>query len=623
MNDGDEPANNVRFPNVVEQGDTVLTLDPGGVYVEFTESLSPPAVASFLGQFGLHNGEGPFGVTHLGGDEPVARARFRCAVGEDTARLLGQLRDDARVATASPLYHRADRMPADTAASFSDRLLVHFHPGGTAEEIHSLIASSETDQMTVEPLAHAGVVYRLQLQSPRHQDIFAVVDQFSRSPLVASAGPDWIQLQSPNSGPHPNDDQFPTQWNLHQISAPAGWAYTLGSSGVVIAVIDSGCDPTHPELAAKYVAPPERLDVLADGTTPILTSSHGTMCAGVAAAQTNNVIGLAGVAPNCRIMPIRLYDDTIRSQLDIVSAVNWARVHGAAVINMSWHYDGPPHDLVDIALDDAYDADIVLVAASGNCFKDRVEKEHEACGDPTFIQYPASHHAVMAVGASDRSDHRQNRYTSNFSPLWDSIYGPKLSVVAPGISCPTTIIGGYDQFYGTSAAAPHVAGLAALLLSLPESAQQPAGVKVNDWVRSIIERTAAKVGGYSYAHDGTHLSGTWNAEMGYGRIDVVRALKFATGDESLESASHDYALAVQVLYGLISGGEGVILAPGGHPVPIDPGWMRMMPEQRDVLLGLAATELAKAISEPEASRAMSRAGWDAIGRAAARMGNGS
>ena len=315
-------------------------------------------------------------------------------------------------------------------------------------------------------------MYQLRLLRPKQQDIFAIVDAFARSPLVQYAGPDWIQLRSPVSSV-PNDPLFGDQWNLRQIEAPRGWDYTQGTRRVVIAIIDSGCDLSHPDLARKYVPVADHFDVLAGRGVPNPAVNHGTLCAGVAAAQTDNSVGVAGVAPNCLIMPIRLYDGRpntggIRSQQDIVSAINWARTHGADVINMSWYYDGPPHQLVDIALTDAYDANIVLVAASGNCFV----KDGCPPGNSSVIQYPASHWTVIAVGASDQNDKRQTR-ANGFAPAWDSRYGSKLSVVAPGVLIRTTDLGGgyvsngpgFTGFIGTSAAAPHVAGLAALILS--------------------------------------------------------------------------------------------------------------------------------------------------------------
>jgi len=404
---------------------------------------------------------------------------------------------------------------------------------------------------------------------------------------------------------------------------------------------------------AKYVDEPDRLDLLnnqpSGGHEPQDADEgdggHGTCSAGIAAAAWNNDLGVAGVAPNCLIMPIRLWGSTylplgiggtgpvikINHQItesNIVKAIDWARTHGADVVSMSWFYTGP-HTNADIAFNNAHAADMVLVAASANCFP------NSGCTSPASVQYPATHPQVIAVGASDRNDQRHHRASPDgpgWPNPWESRYGQELSVVAPSPVWTTIRRGGphgdYSQFTGTSASAPHVAGLAALLLSLLQHPVDiPPSVQMNDLVRSIIEGTAAKVGGYSYATDATHHNGTWNAEMGYGRIDVAHALRFArdhyTIYKQLEQVNRDYARAVLILFGLTSGGPGVVLPPGGSPVLVDPGWQHLTPQTRDVLLGLAITELAKGVNDLEARQALARAGWDAIERTAQRMGQDS
>jgi hypothetical protein len=109
--------------------------------------------------------------------------------------------------------------------------------------------------------------------------------------------------------------------------------------------------------------------------------------------------------------------------------------------------------------------------------------------------------------------------------------------------------------------------------------------------------------------------------MGYGRIDAAAALRYARDNYTtykLERPSSAYAVSVQILLGLIGGGEGVVLPHGGGPVPVDPGWDVLAPGKRDVLLGLAVTQLAEEVDDPETRQALTRAGWEAIERAAQR-----
>jgi hypothetical protein len=173
---------------------------------------------------------------------------------------------------------------------------------------------------------------------------------------------------------------------------------------------------------------------------------------------------------------------------------------------------------------DAQDGGLVLVAATGN-------------EDIAQSRFPGSDSRTIAVGGSNRDDERKRVGDASSEPTWGACYGPDLDVVAPCIEIPTTDrLGGagygpgdyYDRFNGTSAATPHVAGLAGLILSLRPTLS-------NVEVRTIIESTADKISPsfYAYSLIGTKPNGTWNEEVGYGRINVERALlaACAAGDE--------------------------------------------------------------------------------------------
>lgn len=326
----------------------------------------------------------------------------------------------------------------------------------------------------------------------------------------------------------PNDVHFPLQWNMTQIGAggvgTTGWNISTGVNTVVICVLDEGCDLTHPDL--QFSSPGINLGTMMPDGSP--TGSHGTACAGVAAASIGNSAGVAGVAGNCRILPIAF--DTW-SDVEVAAGINFAADNGARVISMSFGFDGWDSAVIDPAIQHAFDLNVVMCVATHNY--------------DSGITYPATNPLVMACGASDQADERKSP-TSPDGECWGSNFGPQISVVAPGVRVPTTDIqgaGGYNSnnggamdwacvnyascgdavgdyifiFDGTSAATPHVAGLAALLISYNSSL-------TNLEVREIIELTADKVGSVPYAITAGHPNGTWNEEMGYGRINVHSAL---------------------------------------------------------------------------------------------------
>jgi len=329
----------------------------------------------------------------------------------------------------------------------------------------------------------------------------------------------------------PNDTLFAQQWNMTQIQGPQAWDISTGNNAVVVAVIDSGTDLMHPDL--QLAGPGIDLgDMLSDGSPNNFGSDtgHGTCCSGIAAGVFNNAAGVAGVAGTCLILPlaIRTFSD-----VEIVNGVNWAVAQGADSISMSFTI--PQSALVDTAIANAFAANVVLCAATGN-------------SDVNGIGYPARHPSVMAIGASDQIDNRKTPASPDGENWWGSNFGTEMSVVAPGVLIPSTDIqgnGGYNPaadaagdyfmtFNGTSSATPHVAGLVALIRSQYSAL-------TSTQIRNLIERSVDKTGVVAYAETAGRPNGTWNQEMGYGRINLFRALdaadvmiKDAPGDTGVE-----------------------------------------------------------------------------------------
>jgi Subtilase family len=351
-----------------------------------------------------------------------------------------------------------------------------------------------------------------------------------------------MPMYKPLAATIPNDSLWSNQWNMVQINAPNGWDISTGVNTTVICILDEGCDLTHPDL--QFSEQGINLDTMLPTGEP--TGNHGTACAGIAAATFNNVTGVAGVAGNCSIMPIAFQNWT---DVECANGINYAANNGANVISMSFGvYDGWGWDynVIDPEIQIAFNADLVLCAATGN--ED----------DGTTNRYPGRHPLVIAVGGSSSDDNRKTPLSPD-GEGWGANFGEDVyngistgvSVVAPCVLCPTTDRQGnvgYDinvgtagdyamTFNGTSAATPHVAGLAGLIIS-----QYPTLTNVE--VRNIIERTAAKVGTAAYTEQIGFSNGTRNQEMGYGRIDVLRALDFSdvmikdwTGDNGNEPST--------------------------------------------------------------------------------------
>jgi hypothetical protein len=312
------------------------------------------------------------------------------------------------------------------------------------------------------------------------------------------------------------------------IKATQAWTVTTGCPDVKVAILDSGVDLTHPDLQNNLLTGYDATGGNNKGNHS--GKPHGTACAGIVAARGNNSLGIAGIAYNCRILPIHMGSTPTASHA--TNGLNWARQNGAKVISMSFHSPIETNDF-NTAIVNAYSSGCVLVAAAGNL-------------NAASVNYPASRPEVIAVGAISQCGTRK-RSSNNWNDLdpgvqpdplgvscdgetwWGSNYGTSLAVVAPGTYIYTTFIQGYglggdyyDRFYGTSAACPHVAGVAALVLSVnPNFTVQQ--------VRNIIESTAQKVRTdlYTYSTTSGKPNGTWNNQMGYGLVNAHAAVNKA------------------------------------------------------------------------------------------------
>ena len=314
-----------------------------------------------------------------------------------------------------------------------------------------------------------------------------------------------------------DDPEFWQQWALSNtiqsggttvdIKACAAWQIATGQ-GVTVAVFDQGylLNNRHPDLDANLL--PNHLSFDSDSRSSPQRhyGSHGIPCMGIIGAARNN-IGIVGVAYNSKIMSIStsLAGNTLNRD-SRQHGINWAVANGADVISNSWDWTpAAPSAYVRDAINNAVQngrerngvpLGVVIVFSTGN-------------NSSTSVNFPGNLANVIAVGAIERNGNR-----ARFSN-----HGIELNVVAPGNEIFTTNWqGGYSNFGGTSAACPHVAGVAALILSVnPNLTWQQ--------VKNIIESTAQQVGGYNYYSDPNRPG--WNFEMGYGLVNAYAAVRAA------------------------------------------------------------------------------------------------
>ncbi len=350
--------------------------------------------------------------------------------------------------------------------------------------------------------------------------------------LARLDGAPGIARVSPNLIRHcsivPNDPYYNHQQYHIPINSQVAWDRTTGSSSVTVAVVDTGLDVDHPEFADRIVWTQNFHDPSVQGNQNVFDDSgHGTAVAGIIAARGNNSVGIAGMAWDIRIMAFRACGGeslgcTIANE---VKGIDAAVARGADVINLSLGGKGTIPLEID-AVQDAYNAGVVLVAASGNATPGQLyQSSGNLNDDHNSLYYPAAFPEVIGVAALDNKDGQVTDpgvlERASFSNYGEDI----VSVAAVGTLVQTTVphvpIGdvpyaiypapNYAKLSGTSFACPQVAGAACLMLSL-HPGLTPAGV------RARIEQTAFRLGGPDADGNGV------DDHLGYGVPDAAGAL---------------------------------------------------------------------------------------------------
>lgn len=319
----------------------------------------------------------------------------------------------------------------------------------------------------------------------------------------------------------PNDLFYSMQWGMgghYGVQAESAWNHTLGDSSITVAVIDNGIHTQHPDLAGRLHPYTYNCDNGIIYSLPFEDNllEHGTMCAGIIAAN-HNLFGIAGIAPNVKLMNISSRFPMVANLSELLAnGINKAWQNGADVINISWGDQGG-------ALYYHLHSALLENAISNALTKGRKGKGCVVCfaaGNKKVIDYPGyCNPDIIVVGAIDS----QGQVTS-FSGR-----GKELDVVAPGNEIIS--LGGVGATVktldGTSFAAPHVAGIAALMLSIkPELTQKQ--------ISAILGGTAS--------------NDNWNKNSGYGRVSALRAIRVIEEDYSICSPWGSSAFATAKFY---------------------------------------------------------------------------
>lgn len=421
----------------------------------------------------------------------------------------------------SPLFNTKNKVKAVKSALDNDNLFVapvfgnEDSPLATSEYFYVKVTNegNDTDLKNVAETNDTEILGPVPympgwyvLKAPPTSNGLQMSNIFFETGLFADVDPAFIFDFMPSTcTSEPNES---SQWGLSKINMCDAWSITKGNPNIVVAVLDQGVDKNHNEFANNYSS--LSYDLVNQSTPSVVRGDHGTHVGGIIGANHNGV-QIAGVAPNATLLSIS-HDLGISQTLSqkLASGIGYARVNGASIINNSWGDQGGYfyEEMHSAILEDAINTAIttgrngkgmVVIFASGNA-------------NSTTADYPGNCNPdILVVGSINSAGNR-----SSFSS-----YGSCLDVMAPGENILSTLPNnsiGYKS--GTSMAAPHVAGIAALILSVNPNL-------TGKQVTNIIEKSAHKLTSYSYSPINGRVNGMWNNETGYGVCDAFSALQMA------------------------------------------------------------------------------------------------
>lgn len=485
-------------------------------------------------------------------------------------RLLNIMKDNPTVHTVQPVY----TLNSGLEMGITDEICVEFKRGVSKRRqrrLHRSLAVSVKESKKYYDILSVAI----------HGDALAIANRYQESGLVKYAHPNFLSKVE-TLGYIPNDEFFNKQFALHNtgqtlndghvgtvdadVDAPEAWNITKGSPNIVIAIIDEGVTLNHPDLDANiwqnfgeipdnnidddgngYVDDVNGWDFLENDNdpSPIGNGAHGTACAGIVAAEQDNNEGITGIAPYCRIMPLRIVPIFLGYLTPFgifADAIDYAWENGADILSNSWGFPDTNPNLSPVIKEAIKRATTLGRGGLGSvvCFAAGNTANH-VNNEPGFVSFPSNVDVpgVVTIAASNRDD-----FQSNYSPtsalidisapshnayysqipgesfeIWTTDIGwvlgynigkndPHISEYLPDSG--TNFLEYTGRFGGTSAACPLVAGIAGLVLSVKPSLTQ---LDVFD----ILTSTADKIGSYNYVNGRSE-------ETGYGRVNAAQAV---------------------------------------------------------------------------------------------------
>ncbi len=534
---------------------------------------------------------------------PYKTTLVELAENADYASITEELNKLELISFVAPLYNTGKNQYITTG----DEFFVKLNHAGELQQLRELALQTKTKIIGENQFMDN--LYKLRVDKNSQGNPFELSKYFMEKGKFAHAQPNY------NFSPTvaTDDPRFNRQWNLENVGGSQqyngtpgadmkvteAWLITQGSADIKVGILDSGVDTLHEDLMENLLAGYDACQDSAQNTKGYPTPNfdedgHGTCCSGIACAKADNGLGIAGVAPNCKIVPIRIFyyitvgvgGDPIPWSTSefFVNGISWQwQVADVDVSSNSWGITDnflalfPGQDsIVNIAINEAVNSGrngkgLPVLHSSGN----------EGLTD-TIPIWPARTDIVISVNATSMCDEWKSNTSCDHESWWGGNWGDGLDVSAPGVKIPATDMNGingfsassnyYNTFNGTSAACPNAAGVMALILSIrPELTQAQA--------RYILESTCDTVGGYDYSTAGP--SGPWSDQLGHGRINAKRAVEkardyalypayaFAYYDETLQQTILHYKVEhagpVKIELFNITGSRTMLLDELNHP----------------------------------------------------------